>query len=152
MKEIKIEDFITIKILELNEERSVYFVDSYNEDYFYKTENDVLNNNQNIYIVFTLKFYKGILIYTRDLDRLKKDVYDLHRQLTFKIPRATKKHEYYFISSTFEIERGIDYNGTPSTSQYKVYNYFTSEAEATKCAEKLQQYLIKLRKEEYCNE
>lgn len=148
MKEIKIENFITIKILELNEERSVYFVDSYNENYFYKTENDVLNNNQNIYIVFTLKFYKGILIYTRDLDRLKKEVYDLHRQLTFSIPRATEEQDYYFISSTFKVERVTDYNGIRSNSHYNSYNYFLNEEEATKYAKILHEELIKLRREE----
>lgn len=39
MKTIEIEDFIKIKILDLNSEDCVYFVEKYNEKYFYMKDN-----------------------------------------------------------------------------------------------------------------
>lgn len=149
MKTIEIKDFITIKILDLSLETCVYFVDSYNEKYFYINNNELCTYQKNYTVdIYTLYFQKARVIHRDNLDKLKKDVYDLHRQLTFKIPRAKEEQDYYFISTTFEIRRITDFNGTISTSQYKAYNYFLSEEEATKCAKKLQQYLIELRKEE----
>ena len=151
MKEIRIEDFITIKILELDIERFVYFVEDYNEKYFYMTDYNELCTHESIYIGYTCyDFYsqKARIIHRDNLDKLKKYVYDLHRQLTFSIPRATEEQDYYFISSTFKVERVTDYNGIRSNSHYNLYNYFLSEEEATKCAKILHEELIKLRKEE----
>lgn len=151
MKEIKIEDFITIKILELDSEGFVYFVDYYNEKYFYVTDDNELYTHKSInicYNCYDLYFKKAKFIHHNNLDNLKKYVYKLYRQLTFSIPRATKEQDYYFISSTFKVERVTDYNGIRSNSHYNLYNYFLSEEEATKCAEILQETLVKLRKEE----
>lgn len=152
MKEIRIEDFITIKILELNKEEYVYFVDYYNEKYFYMKDNNELCSCPRFYTFYNLYFKKAETVYRDDLEELEKDIYFLHRQLTFKIDRATEEQDYYFISSTFKVERVTDYNGIRSNSHYNLYNYFLSEEEATKCAKKLREYLIELRKEEYCNE
>ena len=149
MKEIKIENFITIKLLELNKEEFAYFVDYYNEKYFYIGNNNELCSRPRFYTFYNLYFQKADTVYRGNLDELEKDVYKLYRQLTFKIPRAKEEQDYYFISTTFEIRRITDFNGTISTSQYKAYNYFLSEEEATKCAKKLQEYLIELRKEYY---
>lgn len=152
MKEIRIENFITIKLLQFKSDVWVYFVDYYNEKYFYIDELEELSTHQNISPSFILKFHKAKAIYDMDIEALKNSVYDLHRQLTFSIPRATEEQDYYFISSTFKVERVTDYNGIRSNSHYNLYNYFLSEEEATKCAKKLQEYLIKLRKEVYCND
>ena len=99
--------------------------------------------------IYTLYFQKARIIHRDNLDKLKKDVYDLHRQLTFKIPRAKEEQDYYFISTTFEVRRMTDFNGNISNPHYKAYNYFLNEEEATKYAKKLQQCLIELRKEDY---
>lgn len=149
MKEIRIENFITIKLLQFKSDVWVYFVDYYNEKYFYIDELEELSTHQNISPSFILKFHKAKAIYDMDIEALKNSVYNLHRQLTFSIPRATEEQDYYFISSTFKVERVTDYNGIRSNSHYNSYNYFISEEEAIEFASKLQQFLIESRKEEY---
>ena len=151
MKEIKIEDFITIKILELDSERCVYFVDSYNKDYFYRNTNNELCIYQSPRTFYDLYFPRATIIYRKNLDKLKKDVYKLYKQLTFKIPRAEKGKLYYIISD-FTVSSFREKNDNIDNNFYENYNYFTSEEEATKYAKKLQEYLIELRKEGYCNE
>ena len=64
------------------------------------------------------------------------------------IPRAEKDTLYYKIESDFTVASLIEENDNIDNKFYKSYNYFTSEVEATKCAKKLQEYLIELRKEE----
>lgn len=149
IRKIEIKNFIRILILELNEEEYVYFVDSYNEKYFYVKDNNELCTHQSIYTYYKLYFSKANTIYRDNLDKLKKEVYDLHKQLTFKIPRATKNKEYYVIKDDFFVTKNIELNDSFDEQQYRTYNYFASEEEATKCAEKLKAYLIELRKEEY---
>lgn len=149
MKEIKIEDFITIRILELNTEDSVYFVDNFNEKYFYVKDNNELCTHQSIYTYYKLYFQKARIVHCGNLEGLKKEVYKLYGQLTFTIPRAKEEQDYYFISTTFEVRRMTDFNGKISNPHYKAYNYFLSEEEATKYAKKLQSYLIESRKEDY---
>ena len=68
------------------------------------------------------------------------------------IPRAKIKEVFYVIAPDFTIKSFIELNDNLDNRQYSIYNYFTSEAEATKYAEKLKVYLIELRKEECCNE
>lgn len=148
MKEIRIENFITIKLLQFKSDVWVYFVDYYNEKYFYIDELEELSTHQNISPSFILKFHKAKAIYDMDIKALKNSVYDLYRQLTFSIPRATEEQDYYFISSTFKVERVTDYNGIRSNSHYNSYNYFLNEEEATKYAKILHEELIKLRREE----
>ena len=152
IRKIEIKDFIRILILELNEEEYVYFVDSYNEKYFYVKDNNELCTHQSIYTYYKLYFSKANPIYRDNLDKLKKDVYDLHRQLTFKIPRAKKYETYFIITRNFKVAPTIEINDFKDDNQYEEFNYFLNEEEATKCAEKLKEYLIELRKEEYCNE
>lgn len=152
IRKIEIKDFIRILILELNEEEYVYFVDSYNEKYFYVKDNNELCTHQSIYTYYKLYFSKANTIYRDNLDKLKKEVYELHRQLTFKIEKAKPNTTYYFIENYFEVNSFKERNDNIDKKYYKSYNYFTSKEEATKCAEKLKEYLIELRKEECCNE
>lgn len=150
MKEIRIEDFITIKILELDIERFVYFVEDYNEKYFYMTDYNELCTHESIYIGYTCyDFYsqKARIIHRDNLDKLKKYVYDLHRQLTFSIPRAEKDTLYYIIND-FKVSSFREKNDNIDNKFYENYNYFTSEEEATKYAKILHEELIKLRREE----
>ena len=85
----------------------------------------------------------------KEKDKLKKDVYDLHRQLTFKIPRVDKEQDYYVIFNDFSVKANTELNDDYDDMYYNVYNYFTSKEDAEKYGAKLQAYLIELRKEEY---
>lgn len=152
MKTIEIKDFIRIKLLQFKSDVWVYFVDYYNEKYFYIDELEELSTHQNISPSFILKFHKAKAIYDTDIEALKNSVYDLHRKLTFKTDRAEVGQEYYIISRNFNVVPATEFNDITDNNQYKAYNYFLSEEEATQCAKKLQEYLIELRKEEYCNE
>ena len=148
MEKIEIKDFITIKILELDCERCVYFVDSYNKDYFYINSNNELCIYQSPRTFYDLYFPRATIIYRKNLDKLKKDVYKLYKKLTFSIPRAEKDTKYYIISRNFNVVSATELNDITDNNQYRAYNYFLSEEEAIKCAKKLQEYLIELRKEE----
>ena len=101
------------------------------------------------YGCYDLYFQKARIIHRDNLDKLKKDVYDLHRQLTFKIEKAEPNTNYYFITCDFGVGELRENNDNVDNNFYKNFNYFTSKVEAEKYAKKLQQYLIESRKEEY---
>ena len=149
MKEIKIEDFITIKILDLNSEDCVYFVEKYNEKYFYMKDNDKLSTCQYIPSFYSLYFQKANIIHRSNLNGLEQDVYKLYKKLTFKIEKAKPNTNYYFITCDFGVGELRENNYNVDNNYYKNFNYFTSKEEAIKCAKILQETLVKLRKEEY---
>lgn len=151
MKEIKIKDFITIKLLQFKSDVWVYFVDYYNEKYFYIDELEELSTHQNISPSFILKFHKAKAIYDTDIEALKNSVYDLHRKLTFKTDRAEVGREYYIISRNFNVVSATEFNDIKDDNQYRAYNYFLSKVEAEKYAKKLQEYLIESRKKDCVN-
>ena len=151
IRKIEIKDFIKILILDLNKEEYVYFVDSYNEKYFYVKDNNQLCTHQSIYTYYKLYFSKANTIYRENLDKLKKEVYKLYKQLTFKIPRAEKDTKYYTINACFEVREDEENNHYMDNKRYNTYNYFLNEEEAKKCAKILKKHLIELRKEEYLN-
>ena len=151
MKEIKIENFITIRALELNKEDYVCFVDNFNEKYFYIDNNNELCTHQSDYAFYKLYFQKATIIYCDTLDKIEKDVYELYRQLTFSIPRAKRNAKYYFIDMNFEVQECEERNDYADNIIYNSFNYFVSEEEAEKYADTLQKYLIELRKEKYIN-
>ena len=149
IKNIEIEDFINIRILELNNEVCFYFVDKYNEKYFYIKEDNVLCTHQPTYVNYGfLYLQRAIVIHRNDLNMLKKDIYNLYKQLTFKINRAEKNAKYYFIDMNFEVQECEEKNDYVDNIIYNSFNYFVSKEEAEKYADKLQEYLIELRKEE----
>ena len=148
IKTIEIEDFIKIRILELTSESCVYFVDKYNEDYFYIKDNNKLCTRPIFYTFYDLYFQKAESIYRDNLDELEKDVYKLYKELTFKIEKAKPNTKYYFITCDFGVGELTENNDNVDNNYYKNFNYFTSKEEATKCAKILQEELIKLRKEE----
>lgn len=152
MEKIEIKNFITINILELNKEEYVYFVYDFNEKYFYLSGTSELCTYQQSDVYTDLHFMRATQIYKKDLDKLEKNVYELHRQLTFKIDRVDYGQEYYYITSKFEVDSMIEYNERLDDYYYNSFNYFLSEEEAEHYIKKIQQYLIKLRKEEYWNE
>lgn len=149
MKEIKIEDFITIRALELNKEDYVCFVDDFNEKYFYIGNNNELCTHQYIPTKYSLYCQKAITISYNKLNELEKEVYKLYRQLTFKIERAKKGKTYYFINTHFEAKLLVEENCSTDNELYKSFNYFVSEEEAQKCAGILCKTLRELRKEYY---
>ena len=149
MKEIKIEDFITIRALELNKEDYVCFVDDFNEKYFYIGNNNELCTHQSDYAFYKLYFQKATIIYCDTLDEIEKDVYKLYKELTFKIPRAEKGQYYYVIKNDFTVGQLREDNDNIDKYYYEKFNYFLSEECAKEYTKKLQQYLIRLRKEEY---
>lgn len=149
MEKIEIKNFITINILELNKEECVYFVDDFNEKYFYISGTSELCTYQQSDIYTDLHFMRATQIYKKDLDKLEKNVYELHRRLTFKVDRVDYGQEYYHITTKFEVDSMIEYNERLDDDYYNSYNYFISEEEAIEFASKLQQFLIESRKEEY---
>ena len=149
MKTIEIPNFITIRILELNKEDYVCFVDNFNEKYFYIGNNNELCIHQSDYTFYKLYFQKAKIIYCDTLDKIEKDVYELYRQLTFKIDKAKPNTNYYFITCDFGVGELRENNHNVDNNFYKNFNYFTSKVEAEKYAQKLQQFLIESRKEDY---
>ena len=150
MEKIEIKNFITINILELNEEECVYFVDSYNEKYFYINNNELCTYQKNYTVdIYTLYFQKAEIIHRDNLNILEKEVYRLYRKLTVSIPRAEKDKYYYFIDTNFKVIKIPEEYDHFDNSQYNSFNYFLTEEEATKYAKKLQQFLIESRKEDY---
>lgn len=136
MEKIEIKNFITINILELNKEECVYFVDDFNEKYFYLSGTSELCAYQQPDVYTDLYFMKAIQIYKKDLDKLEKNVYDLHKQLTFTIDRVDYGQEYYYITSKFEVASMIEYNERLDDYYYNSFNYFLSKEESEHYAKK----------------
>lgn len=151
MKTIEIEDFIKIKILDLNSEDCVYFVEKYNEKYFYMTDNNKLSTHQYIHTFYRLYFQKANIIHKSNLKGLEQDVYELYTQLTFSIPRVEKGQYYYVIENDFTVDVVEENNDNVDNNYYKNFNYFVSERQAKRFAIKTQDYLIELWKEELKN-
>lgn len=149
IRNIEIEDFIKIRILDLNSEDCVYFVEKYNETYFYMKDNNKLSTCQYIPSFYSLYFQKANIIHRSNLNGLEQDVYNLYKKLTFSIPRAEKDTKYYIISRNFNVVSATEFNDIKDDNQYRAYNYFLSKVEAEKYAQKLQQFLIDSRKEDY---
>ena len=151
MKEIRIENFITIKLLQFKSDVWVYFVDYYNEKYFYTKEDNRLCTHQITCGNYRFYFQKANIIHRSNLNGLEQDVYKLYRQLTFKIERAKIGETYYFITDCFEVKSFREEKYPTDNKLYKSFNYFVSKAEAEKCAKILSETLIELRKEDYAN-
>lgn len=149
IRNIEIEDFIKIRILDLNSEDCVYFVEKYNETYFYMKDNNKLSTCQYIPSFYSLYFQKANIIHRSNLNGLEQDVYNLYKQLTFSIPRAEKGQYYYVIENDFTVDIVEENNDDVDNNYHKNFNYFTSKVEAEKYAKILQETLVKLRKEEY---
>ena len=65
-----------------------------------------------------------------------------------QIPRAKRKEKYYIITIEFKVVAVTELNSYADRDQYKSYNYFTSESQASEFASKMKDYLIELWKEE----
>lgn len=150
MKRIEIEDFISIIILENNNDGYIYYVDKYNKKYFYKLGNDRLFTHQGTNTKYMLYFQKAETIDWFDIEKLENDVNSLYKQLTFSIPRANHDETYFTITENFKVIQVVEIDSFRDDNNYEKFNYFLSEEEAQKVAKELHECLIKIRKRIIC--
>ena len=149
IKRIEIPGFITIKIVKINEKHCAYFVENYSNEYFYADEDDFLKTYTRDRISFTLTLDIPFTISVINVEHLEEAINKLHKKLTKdQIPRAEKEQEYYVISNDFRVGKNTELNDSYDNRHHKAYNYFLNENKAKRFAAKLQDYLIKLWKEE----
>ena len=148
IKKIEIEDFITIKIVKINETYSAGYVERFSDNHFYRNEFDQMVTKVRFPMPYSLCFKTPKIIENRELEDLKEKIYKLHKELKDRIPRAEKGQEYYVINSDFRVIKFIELNEDFNYKLYYTYNYFLSESKAKEFASKLQEHLIELWKEE----
>ena len=152
IKIIEIPDFITIKIVKINEIYSASYVESFSDNHFYRNEFDQMVTHLKFPMMYSLCFKTPKIIENRDLEDLKEKIYKLHKELTKdKIPRAEKDAPYYVIKNNFTVESFREQNDNIDNRFYKSYNYFLTENQAKRFASKMQNYIIELWKEELKN-
>lgn len=149
IKRIEIPDFITIKIVKINEKHCTYYVESYSNEYFYADEDDFLKTYTRDRISFTLTLDIPFTISVINVEHLEEAIYKLYKKLTQNIiPRAEKGQEYYVISNDFRVGKNTELNDSYDNRHHKAYNYFLNENKAKRFASKIQDYLIELWKDE----
>ena len=148
VKIIEIPNFITIKIVKINEIYSASYVESFSDNHFYRNEFDQMVTHLKFPMPYSLCFKTPKIIENRKLEDLKEKIYKLYKELKDQIPRAEKGQKYYIINRDFTVYNIEDcYHGIDNV-QYNSYNYFLSEIQAKKFASKMQEYLMELWKEE----
>ena len=155
MKEIKIEDFITIRIFKGREypvEEYFYFVDYYNEKYFYIDKYEQLIPKYELQSLFPLYVRNTLSIGTSRIEDFRKDIDALYKGLTYQAPRAEKDEYYYFIDITFNIIKMPEQYEYIDNRLYNSFNYFLTEEEAINYSKILKENLIKLRRKEAMKE
>ena len=149
IKIIEIPNFLKIKIVKINEKHCAYYVEDYSNEYFYVNEDDFLKTHSKASISYTLSIDIPFTINIINIEHLEETIKKLHKELTKdKIPRAKKGQEYYVINADFRVIKFIALNKHFDDNLYYAYNYFVSESKAKEFASKMQDYLIKLWKEE----
>lgn len=152
---IGIDNFLKYKIIKINEEYSTYIVIEWNKMYFEEVGEGILKIRSNKYYKpynYALSTIIPYIKKNKNIADLEEAIYLLFQDIKYTMPRAEKDKYYYFINSDFGLLKIKEKNEVIDNIQYNSFNYFTNKEEATKCAEKLKEYLIELRKEEYCNE
>ena len=157
VKIIEIPNFITIKIVKINENYCAYYVEDYSNEYFYNDEGNFLKIQLKARSLWALSLDMPMIVNNISIKHLEKDIYKLHKELDKeldkeltkdKIPRAEENTKYYFITPDFEVEEYEERNDGVDNILYNSFNYFTSESQAREFASKMQDYLIQLWKEE----
>ena len=148
IKIIEIPNFITIKIVKINEIYSASYVESFSDNHFYRNEFDQMVTHLKFPMPYSLCFKTPKIIENRYLEDLKEKIYKLHKELKDQIPRAEKGKEYYSINADFKVLKNIELNNVFDYKLYRAYNYFVSESKAKEFASKMQDYIIQLWKEE----
>lgn len=153
IKIIEIPNFITIKIVKINEKHCAYYVEDYSNEYFYTDEDDFLKTHSKARSLWALSIDMPMLVNNISIKHLEEDIYKLHKELhkeltKGKLIRAEKGQKYYVIASDFRVVINIETNTTYDNDLYKLHNYFLSEIKAKEFASKMQEYLMELWKEE----
>lgn len=149
IKTIEIPNFLKINIIEVNDNYCSYYVVDYNNEYFYADTMEFLKTYIKAGILYELSFDIPFTINNINVEHLEEAIYKLYRILTKNItPRAELKQNYYIIDSDFAVRKLKELNYNFDYRHHSVQNYFLSEIQAKKFASKMQDYLIKLWKEE----
>lgn len=151
IKKIEIEDFITIKIVKINEIYSAGYVESFSDNHFYRNEFDQMVTQLQFPMPYSLCFKTPKIIKNCDLEDLKEKIYKLYKELKDQIPRAKFGQEYFCINSSGTIIQKIEKNTLFDYYLYRSKNYFLEIKKAKEFASKLQDYLVELWKEELKN-
>ena len=104
IKRIEIPDFITIKIVKINEIYSAGYVESFSDNHFYRNEFDQMVTHLKFPMPYSLCFKTPKIIENRKLEDLKEKIYKLYKELKDQIPRD-EKGIYYTIFTVFGIKR-----------------------------------------------
>ena len=148
IKKIEIPNFITIKIVKINEIYSAGYVESFSDNHFYRNEFDQMVTHLRYPMPYSLCFKEPKIIENRKLEDLKEKIYKLYKDLKDQIPRAEKGQEYYVINADFRIITFIELNDEYDNIKHRTKNYFLDKSQARRFASKMQDYLIELWKEE----
>ena len=149
IKRIEIPDFITIKIVKINNKHCAYYVEDYNNEYFCANENGYLKTQPKAISFWALSINMPMIEDNINIQPLEEDVYKLYRILKpTTIPRAELKQNYYIIDSDFAVRKLKELNYNFDYRHHSVQNYFLSESQAKRYAGKMQEYLMELWKEE----
>lgn len=149
IKIIEIPNFITIKIVKINEKHCAYYIESYSNKYFYADEDDFLKTYTRDRISFTLSIDIPFTISVINVEHLENAIYRLYKELTKgEIPRGMKHQKFYFITCDFEVGDLKENNDNLDNNFYKNFNYFLNKNQAKRFASKMQDYLVELWKEE----
>ena len=149
IKTIEIPDFIKVKIVKINNVFSVYYVEDYNNAYFYPDIYDFLKSHKKGELWWKFHLSLPHTIKNIKIEELEEYIYELYRTLKqTTIPRAEFKQNYYIIDSDFAVRKLKELNYNFDYRHHSVQNYFLSEIQAKKFASKMQEYLMELWKEE----
>ena len=149
VKIIEIPNFLTVKIVKINDKYAAYYVEKFSNEYFYVDKFDYLITHTKASISYVLSSIIPFTISIINVEHLENAIKKLHKELIKnKIPRAEKDTKYYFITQNFEVEDYKERNDYIDNTLYNSFNYFTSESQAREFASKLQEHLIELWKEE----
>ena len=82
IKIIEIPDFIKVKIVKINEKHCAYYVEDYNNEYFYANEKGFLKTQPKAISFWALNINKPMTIDNTSITSFKGDIYKLHKILT----------------------------------------------------------------------
>ena len=111
IKIIEIPNFITIKIVKINEKYCAYYVVYYNNEYFCANENGYLKTQPKAISFRALSINMPMIEDNINIKPLEEDLYKLYRILKqTTIPRAEKEQKYYIITSKFNVIENTELN------------------------------------------
>lgn len=149
IKIIEIPNFLKIKLVKINNVFSVYYVENYNNAYFYPDIYDFLKSHKKGELWWKFHLSLPHTIKNIKIEELEEYIYELYRTLKqTTISRAEFKQNYYIIDSDFSIRKLTELNYNFDYRHHSVQNYFLIESQAREFASKLKGALIDLWEEE----